>query len=176
MTERTPIETRNLDIYGHDPLPWSRPQDLFAGVIFFGRPAFLGTVGADGHPRSAAIAALWLEGDVYFTSGEKSRKSRNLAENPACTISASLATIDMVLEGEAIKVTDPATLEKLAARCREGGWPVQVEGDAITAPYAAPSAGPAPWNLYRFSFHTAIGNATAEPHGATKWRFEFNSK
>jgi hypothetical protein len=26
--------------------------------------------------------------------------------------------------------------------------------------------------LYRFTFHTAVGNATAEPHGATRWRFE----
>lgn len=58
MTERTPIETRNLDIYGHDLLPWSRPRDLFAAVIFFGRPAFLGTISADGRPHSAAIAAL----------------------------------------------------------------------------------------------------------------------
>ena len=49
----------------------------------------------------------------------------------------------MVLEGEAVRVTDGPTLERLAARCR-----------------------------YRFTFHTAIGNATAEPHGATRWRFE----
>jgi len=52
------------------------------------------------------------------------------------------------------------------------GWPVQVEGDAFTALYSAPSAGPPPWHLYRFTFHTAVGNATAEPHGATRWRFE----
>lgn len=77
----------------------------------------------------------------------------------------------MVLEGEAVRVIDEPTMERLAERCREGGWPVKVEGHAITAPYAAPSAGPAPWNLYRFTFHTAIGNATAEPHGATRWRF-----
>lgn len=171
MTDRTPIETKNLDIYGHDALQWSRPHELFVSVIFFGRPAFLGTIGVDGRPHSAAIAALWLDGDIYFTSGDKTRKSRNLAANPACTISASLATIDMVLEGKAVKVTDQPTLELLAARCREGGWPVQVEGDAFTAPYAAPSAGPAPWSLYRFTFHTAIGNATSEPHGATRWKF-----
>ena len=49
---------------------------------------------------------------------------------------------------------------------------MQVEGDAFTAPYSAPSTGPLPCHLYRFTFHTAIGNATAEPHGATCWRFE----
>lgn len=172
MTDRLPIDTRNLDIYGNAPLPWSRPYDLLTAAIFFGRPAFLGTVRQDGIPHAAAVATLWVDGDIYFTSGPGTRKSRNLATNPACTISASLETIDMVFEGVAVKVTDGPTLEFLAARCREAGWPVQVEGEAFTAPYSAPSAGPPPWHLYRFTFHTAIGNATAEPHGATRWRFD----
>jgi hypothetical protein len=38
----------------------------------------------------------------------------------------------------------------------------------LTAPY---SAGPAPWHLYRLTLHTAIGVATTEPHGATRWDF-----
>jgi hypothetical protein len=46
-----------------------------------------------------------------------------------------------------------------------------VEGDALTAPYSAPSAGPAPWHLYRLTLHTAVGVAAAEPHGATRWDF-----
>ena len=170
MADRTPMETRNLDGYGNAPLPWSRPRDLFAAVIFL--PAtFLGTTRPDGRPHAAGIGALWIDGDIYFTSGPGTRKSRNLAANPACTIATRLATIDIVLEGEAVRVTDGPTLERLAARCREGGWPVRVEGDAFTAPYSAPSAGPPPWHLYRCTFHTAIGNATAEPHGATRWRF-----
>jgi hypothetical protein len=88
--------------------------------------------------------------------------------NPACTISCRLEGIDLVLEGEATRVTDQPTLEEAARRCREGGWPAE----AFTAPYSAPSAGPAPWHLYRFQFHTAFGVATAEPYGATRWRFE----
>jgi hypothetical protein len=171
MADRTPIETKNLDIYGNAPLSWSRPHDLLAALIFL--PAtFLGTVRPDGRPHAALIGALWIDGDIYFTSGPGTRKSRNLAANPACTISARLATIDIVLEGEALRVIDGPTLERVAARCREGGWPVQVEGDAFTALYAAPSAGPPPWHLYRFTYHTAIGNAIAEPNGATLWRFE----
>jgi hypothetical protein len=40
-------------------------------------------------------------------------------------------------------------------------------------PHAASvGAGPPPWHLYLFTFHTAFGVATAEPHGATRWRFE----
>jgi hypothetical protein len=63
------------------------------------------------------------------------------------------------------------TLEQVAGLYRSGGWPAQVEDDALTAPFSAPSAGPPPWHLYRFTFHTAVGVATAEPHGATRWRF-----
>jgi hypothetical protein len=46
-----------------------------------------------------------------------------------------------------------------------------VEGDAFTAPFSAPSAGPPPWQLYRFTFETAFGVATDEPYGATRWTF-----
>jgi hypothetical protein len=93
------------------------------------------------------------------------RVGRSLAASPACTFSVGL-------EGEAARVTDPPTLERVARRYREGGWPAEVEGDAFTAPFSAPSAGPPPWHLYLFTFHTAFGVATAEPHGATRWRFE----
>ena len=48
---------------------------------------------------------------------------------------------------------------------------VWVDGDAFTAPFSAPSAGPPPWYLYRLTLHTAVGVATAEPHGATRWDF-----
>jgi hypothetical protein len=172
MTDRTPIEVKNLDIYGNAELPWSRPHDLLVGtptrldVTFF-----LGTVRPDGRPHSAGIGALWHDGDLYITSSPEARKARNLASNPACTISIRLEGIDLILEGEAHRVTDTPTLERTAELYREGGWPVEVQGDAFTAPFSAPSAGPPPWHLYRFVFHTAFGVGTAEPNGATRWRF-----
>ena len=92
--------------------------------------------------------------------------------NPACTLSIHLEGIDLIVEGEARRVTDKPTLERLAQLYRdEGGWPAEVQGDAFTAPYSAPSAGRPPWYLYRFTFHTVIGVGGAEPGGATRWRF-----
>jgi len=114
---------------------------------------------------------VWVDGALYFTSGPGTLKSRNLAANPACSVSVRLRGIDLVLEGEAHRVTDSSTLERVAAVYRTGGWPASVQGDALTAPYSAPSAGPAPWHLYRLTLHTAVGVATAEPHGATRWDF-----
>ncbi|MGH2516768.1 MAG: pyridoxamine 5'-phosphate oxidase family protein [Ktedonobacterales bacterium] len=172
MTERTPVEITNLDRYGSPAIPWSRPRDLLAaGSSQPSIPFFLGTSRPDGRPHAAGIGALWLDGDLYFTSGREARKARNLAANPACTISVRLEGIDLILEGDAVQVTDQPTLEAVASRYRAGGWPAEVAGDAFTAPFSAPSAGPPPWHLYRFTFHTAFGVAGAEPNGATRWRF-----
>jgi Pyridoxamine 5'-phosphate oxidase len=164
MTDRMPVEITNLDRYGSAAIPWSRPHDLLAGSSASPDIRFyLGTVRPDGRPHAAGIGALWFDGDLYIVSGPATRKSRNLASNRACTISCRLEGIDLILEGEATRVTDQATLVEVARRYREGGWPAEVEGEAFTAPYNAPSAGPPPWQLYRFTFHTAFGVATAEP-------------
>jgi hypothetical protein len=173
MTDLTPVEVTNLDRYGNPALPWSRPRDrLAASAATPDLAFFLGTTRPDSRPHAAGIGALWLDDDLYFTSGPGTRKSRNLAANPACTVSVRLEGIDLVLEGEVSRVTDRPTLERVAALAREGGWPAEVEGDAFTAPYSAPSAGPPPWRLYRLTVHTAFGVATAEPHGATRWHFD----
>ena len=47
----------------------------------------------------------------------------------------------------------------------------RVEGNAFTAPSSAPSAGPPPWDLYRFTYTRVVGLSSAEPDGATLWRF-----
>jgi hypothetical protein len=113
--------------------------------------------------------SIWLSS--YFTSGPGTRKSRNLSKNPACTLSLRLEGIDLIFEGEAQRVVDRSTLEQVAAVFRDGGWPAEVDGDAMTARYSAQSAGPPPWNLYRLNIHTAFGVALREPHGASRWRF-----
>jgi hypothetical protein len=97
---------------------------------------FLGTVRPDGRPHAAGIGAVRRDGDLYFTSGPGTRKSRNLAANPAATISVRLEGIDPVFEGEATKVLDRDALERAVALYRESGWPAEVEGDAFTAPTA----------------------------------------
>jgi hypothetical protein len=172
MTDREPIEVRNLDSYGSDELPWSRPRDLLAVTPMTADiPFFLGTTGPSGLPHAAGIGAVWFDDTLWFTSGPRTRKSLNLAADPRCTISTRLPGLDLVVEGHASRVTDPQTLEALAEVYRDGGWPAQVDGDAFTAPFSAPSAGPPPWHLYRFTIASAVGVATAEPYGATRWRF-----
>ncbi len=162
----------NLDIYGADPIPWSRAlAQLEADAE---KSCWLATTRHDGRPHIAGVGAKWVDGRLYFTSGAATRKSRNLAENPHCAVSISLPDLDLVIEGTVARVTDTATLERLAARYSsgaDGGWPVTVSNGAFTGPYSAPSAGPPPWDLYVVTPETAFLVATAEPFGATRWRF-----
>ena len=168
------MEQKNLDIYGHAPIPWSRAlKQLDAGD---GGIYWLATTRPDGEPHLTAVGGLWDGGNVYFVSGAQTRKSRDLAKHPRCVMSVSLKDLDLVIEGTARKVTDDATLKRLAKRYGERGWPATVQGGAFTYEYSAPSAGPPPWDLYAIKPVTAFGVATAEPHGASRWRFGDESK
>jgi hypothetical protein len=161
---------KNLDIYGAAPLPWSRAlKQLDAGAA---ASYWLATTRPDGRPHVAAVGALWVDGKIYFVTGSRTRKGRNLAANPDCVISVSLTGIDLVVEGSAVRITDRPTLLRLADRYAAQGWPASVSGDALTAEYSAPSAGPPPWNLYVVRPTTAFGVASAEPSGAMRWQFE----
>jgi hypothetical protein len=180
MAKIEPVETANLDIYGHAPLEWSRARELLragqgqesvGGTGEAPRTFWLSTSGPDGQPHLAGVGALWIDDQIWFTSGERTRKSRHVAANPACAVAVSLPFFDLVIEGRARRVTDKASLERLAEAYRAQGWPAEVEGEDLTAPYSAPSAGPAPWHLYVLDAEVAFGVAGAEPYGATRWRF-----
>lgn len=163
------VKQKNLTIYGQGPIPWSRAlEQLDTG---FDGTCWLATTRPDGRPHVAGIGALWSEGRFYIVTGAGTRKARNLAKNKSCVISVALKGLDLVVEGSAAKVTDDATLHRLAKRYADQGWPVTARDGAFVAPYSAPSAGPPPWDLYEMTPRTAFGVATAEPHGATRWRF-----
>jgi general stress protein 26 len=164
-------QTNLADLYSLDPIPWSRALEALESAEPRTQTHFLATTRPDGRPHVAAIGALWVDGRFYFTSGAGTRKSRNLAANPNCVISASLTGIDLVVEGTATKVTDDKTLQRLAERYAAQGWPASVKDGALTAEYSAPSAGPPPWDLYVLTAVTAFGVLTTEPGGATRWRF-----
>lgn len=165
------MDATNLDIYGSETIPWSRPLEQLESVE--GHLTFwLATTRPDGRPHVTGVGALWIDGQLYFTSGPGTRKSKNLDRNPRCAVSVALPGIDLVLEGSAAMVTDEATLTRVAEAYAATGWPVEVRDGAFTAPFSAPSAGPPPWNLYALTHKMAFGLATAEPNGATRWRFD----
>ena len=120
MTERIPAQTRNLDRYGNGELEWSRARAALAAGLGPEVTYFLGTCRPDGTPHAAGVGALWLDGDLYFTSSLAARKARDLAVNAVCTLSARLPGIDLVLDGNTATVADAQTLEQVAAGYRAG--------------------------------------------------------
>ena len=176
------MDAKNLaELYDLPPLDWApirvRLEQGLSQVPGTGGPnrhtCWLATIDPDGSPHVTGIGALFAEGTFWFETGERSRKGRNLARDPRCTISVATTEFDLVVEGEAHRVTDPATVETMAERWRAEGWPAQVDGSgiALTAEYSAPSAGPPPWLVYRVTIHRATALQTVEPGGATRWTF-----
>jgi hypothetical protein len=86
----------------------------------------------------------------------------------------ALRNADVVIEGEATRIGDPAAVAAFAARAVAGGWPARVDpsGERITAEYSAPSAGPPPWSVFRVTARHVTALSTVEPGGATSWRFD----
>lgn len=174
MTNPEPTSTINLDQYGNAALPWSAVSERLDTVAAAGQDVFtvLGTIRPDGRPHAAPVGSLWIDGAWYVVTGPGTQKGRNLAQDPACTLTARLAGIDVVFTGRADRVTDPTELEHVASVYRGVGWPAEVADGAFTAPYTAPSGGPPPWYLYRVTLDHAVGvGSAADTNGATKWTF-----
>ena len=168
---------KNLDGYGTPPIDWQRVRDVLTSDITQGpdsggpnrHTSWLTTINTDGSPHVTPVGAIQLDGFWYFTSGPRTRKSRNVAADPRCVVSVATHPFDLVIEGSAARITDADELRSVADQYVRQGWPAKVDGDAFTAEYSAPSAGPPPWHVYRVTPTTVYAFGTAEPAGATRF-------
>lgn len=176
------MEAHNLaDLYDAALLEWANIENRLALGLSqapdTGGPnrhtSWLATINPDGSPHVTGIGALWVDGTFWFETGGHTRKGKNLARDPRCTLSVATREFDLVVEGQAHRVTEPATVAAMAERWAAHGWPAKVDdsGVALTAEFSAPSAGPPPWFVYRITPHTATALLTVEPGGATRWSF-----
>ena len=175
------MDAKNLaDLYELPLLDWNaiaaRLDDLTQAPGTGGpdrHTCWLATINPDGSPHVTGIGAQWVDGAFWFETGEGTRKGKNVARDPRCTLSVATHEFDLVVEGSATKITDKDTVARMAAVWAEGGWPCRVDesGVALTAEFSAPSAGPPPWFVYRIEPRRATALGTVEPGGATRWRF-----
>lgn len=137
------------------------------------RTTWLSTVNEDGSPHVTAVGALWLDGTFWFQTGAGTRKGRNVTRDPRCSVAVSIRDANVVLDGDATRVTDLHDLTLVAQAWAEQGWPAEPDqsGSGITAPFNAPSQGPPPWNVYRIEPRSATVVASVEPGGLTRFRF-----
>ena len=164
---------------GLPPVEWaSLAAELDAGSApdpeaHNARTTWLATINEDGSPHVTAVGALWLDGSFWFQTGERTRKSRNVARDPRCSISVSIRGADVVFEGEAARVRDPNVIARVAKAWADNGWPAEPDeaGTGITAPFNAPSQGPPPWHVYRIERRSAIVALGTEPGGLTRFKF-----
>lgn len=164
---------------GLPPVDWAAVVDaLDAGSApapdaHNARTTWLATVNEDGSPHVTAVGALWLDGTYWFQTGSSTRKGRNVARDPRCSVAASIRDADVVVEGDAVRVTDPESVARAAQAWADDGWPAEPDasGSRITAPFNAPSLGPPPWNVYRIDPRSATVVLGAEPGGLTRFRF-----
>ena len=145
-------------------------RDLFEKRGF----AHFATLMPDGSPHVTSVGALWHAGSFWFQTGERTRKARNVARNARCSMSVSTRGLDVVIEGEAQRVTDPRLVSEAASLWASSGWPARVDasGTAITAEFNAPAVGPPPWFVYEVKPRTATAVGTTEDApGSMRWQF-----
>jgi hypothetical protein len=135
------------------------------------RTTWLSTINEDGSPHVTAVGALWLDDAYWFQTGAGTRKARNVARDPRCSIAVSVLGADMVVEGVAVRVTEPSAVARAAKAWADQGWPAEPDesGTGITAPFNAPTQGPPPWHVYRIETRSVIAGISAEPGGLTRF-------
>jgi general stress protein 26 len=70
------------------------------------------TVKPDGSPHTMVVWGLWTNGRFLFSTGSKSRKARNLAQNSNCVVCTELANEAVIVEGLA-EIADIETRRKM---------------------------------------------------------------
>jgi nitroimidazol reductase NimA-like FMN-containing flavoprotein (pyridoxamine 5'-phosphate oxidase superfamily) len=94
--------------------PWGEAERLLRTAELF----WLSTVRPDGRPHVTPLLAVWLDGALYFCTGAGERKAHNLAQNAHCALTTGCnhlrEGLDLVVEGQALRVRDGGTLQRVA--------------------------------------------------------------
>ena len=129
----TEIDTR-FSAPAASAVSWDETRRAIAAAELF----WICTVRADGRPHTTPLVAVWLDGALYFATGPGEQKAVNLAGNPHVTLMTGCSQwdrgLDVVVEGDAVRVTDEDTLRRLAAAWTakwDGRWHYQVGDGAF---------------------------------------------
>ena len=189
MTLQTPVTELDprFSSSGAAAVPWNDAEAILkdAGIYW------LSTVRPDGRPHVAPILALWLDGALYFCTGESEQKAKNLALNPSVIITTGQndlnAGLDIVVEGEAVPVNDDTRLHSLAeayvAKYGEG-WRFVVHDGAFRNEERPPESSSGFDSdgadrlkkyirvpVFQTSPRTAFGFGRGSQFSQTRWRF-----
>jgi nitroimidazol reductase NimA-like FMN-containing flavoprotein (pyridoxamine 5'-phosphate oxidase superfamily) len=112
----TPVTT--LDERFSDPAATATSWDETSKALESAELFWISTVRADGRPHVTPLVAVWADSVLYFCTGEAEQKAVNLNANPHVVLTTGCngweAGLDAMVEGDAVRVTDDATLRRLA--------------------------------------------------------------
>lgn len=167
LTPQADLDTRFGDAAA-TPTPW---EDAL-GVMNDAEVFWISTVRPDGRPHVTPLLAVWVEGALYFGTGEHERKRLNIAENPQCILTTGCnqlgSGLDIVVEGKAVRVINEARLRTVASaiEAKYGpDWRYEVDRDVLLG-----DGGNAAW-LFRVEPVVAFGFRKGEPFSQTRWSF-----
>ncbi len=108
---------------------WDETRRVLEAAELF----WISTVRADGRPHVTPLVAVWLDGALHFSAGAAEQKAVNLRANPHVVLTTGCSDwdrgLDVVVEGDAVQVTDDDLLRRLAeawAAKWDGRWHYQV--------------------------------------------------
>jgi general stress protein 26 len=157
---------------GAGPREWAEAQKHLERAEIF----WISTVRPDGRPHVTPLIAVWLDAALYFCTGPEERKARNLAENRHCILMTGCNALDegfdLVVEGDAAKVSDDAKLRRVAdAYVSKYGsdWRFGVRDGAFV--HAGAHEGSVAL-VYEVAPRTAFRFGKGEEFSQTRWRFQ----
>ncbi len=92
-------------------LPWSWAEQRLKKSHNY----WITTVTPEHKPHTMVVWGLWQDGRFLFSTGSKSRKARNLAENSNCVVCTEHAHEAVIVEGVA-EIADVAARRKFLPR------------------------------------------------------------
>jgi general stress protein 26 len=96
---------------GSGLLPWSWALERLTRSHDF----WLATVTPQGSPHLMPVWAVWQQGALWFSSANGSRKARNIAAQPRCSLSTDNPIEPVVVHGRARRVAGASELEAMLA-------------------------------------------------------------
>jgi general stress protein 26 len=88
---------------------------------------WISTVRADGRPHVTPLVAVWVDGAIHFCTGSGEQKAANLSANPHVILTTGCNDwdkgLDVMVEGDAVRVTDHNVLKRLAVE-----WTMKWDG------------------------------------------------
>ena len=143
---------------GSGLLPWSWAEARLVASHDY----WVATVWPDGRPHVSPVWGVWMDGALWWSSGRRSRKARNLDADPRCSVTTDRASEPVVLEGRAERITD---IEGIAAFVAAGN---DKYGGSYSMEFLAPDVN----GTYRLRPERAIGLVEADFTGSpTRWTF-----